>query len=507
MIEHFGGDNPTRLRYELKPGSTTYLSLHSEAETTYVSPKNPTVGSEGRADLLEELTVTGQTTDGNHEVRVRFLRKTRAGMVPVTTGNLTVTPRGLLAKEASFEPALDTLDEHERALVEHGVTITPFPEEAVGIGGKWKSQRRVVDGNLILRETRSYELVERGENGPVIESTAVYGVLEVKEGGWAPTEIDRIGPGIAMQAHHYPGLLVSKHIATRNLEVQIGEDKVTRMRESHAELLGLSPLLPMALRRPDLPFEATFQAGNACAFEVTDAIRPIELQGAGGRIVTRGSCKLGLPEAEWIQELAEIGTLRMTFQNGQLDGPWAQEAVGKELGSGKFTRGTGSISLVTAAGQPLLSARFQKGQPDGPIITFHPSGRRHITGQFKQGWPVGPWKWWRDDSLATEPLIYREYDALCDFVHYLVPDGPAATAGMQLGDQVISVNRERFRSAADLTERTSKGKPLRITFRRDGVSKTLTITPEARFGSPPRLGLTLGCSRKLKSALGAERSR
>ena len=58
-------------------------------------------------------------------------------------------------------------------------------------------------------------------------------------------------------------------------------------------------------------------------------------------------------------------------------------------------------------------------------------------------------------------------------------DGPGVTGGLLAGDTIISINGEKVTNWVDGTEiiRSSAGKPLSVVVDREGVEKTLTITP------------------------------
>ncbi len=85
----------------------------------------------------------------------------------------------------------------------------------------------------------------------------------------------------------------------------------------------------------------------------------------------------------------------------------------------------------------------------------------------------------------------------------VVADSPAARAGIAKGDVVLRVDGETVATWEDLAARIrsgSPGKPLRITFRRDGRETTIPVSPEMREGrslfgekiNEPKIGIAAG---------------
>jgi regulator of sigma E protease len=67
-------------------------------------------------------------------------------------------------------------------------------------------------------------------------------------------------------------------------------------------------------------------------------------------------------------------------------------------------------------------------------------------------------------------------------IFQLVPDYPAARAGLQAGDRIVSVDGVAMTDGDQLVKRIhgSLGKPLAIVYERDRVRREVTITPRAR---------------------------
>jgi serine protease Do len=75
------------------------------------------------------------------------------------------------------------------------------------------------------------------------------------------------------------------------------------------------------------------------------------------------------------------------------------------------------------------------------------------------------------------------------YVEDVSQDGPAARAGIKMGDIVIDFDGERVRSALHFTRlvrETVAGRAVKVTVARDGTRQTLDVTPdEGRYRFPP----------------------
>ncbi len=78
-------------------------------------------------------------------------------------------------------------------------------------------------------------------------------------------------------------------------------------------------------------------------------------------------------------------------------------------------------------------------------------------------------------------------------VEEVVPGSPAASAGLQPGDEIVAVNGTEG-EAADLAEsiREGDGEPVTLTVERDGSTVTLEGTPQAQEDGSYRLGFAFG---------------
>jgi regulator of sigma E protease len=85
----------------------------------------------------------------------------------------------------------------------------------------------------------------------------------------------------------------------------------------------------------------------------------------------------------------------------------------------------------------------------------------------------------------------------------VMPDSPAAEAGMVAGDRIVEINRSRIETFSDVQRiiALAAGDELRIVVERDGELVELTATPERReiddgFGGTQRVGV-LGIQRSV----------
>lgn len=90
------------------------------------------------------------------------------------------------------------------------------------------------------------------------------------------------------------------------------------------------------------------------------------------------------------------------------------------------------------------------------------------------------------EQLVTKPIIGE-----------VLPDKPAAKAGLQTGDRIVRINNEPIDDFDDIRMIVSMnaGTPLRVVYERNGVQSTTTLTPEREdgdFGPVGRAGIQYG---------------
>jgi regulator of sigma E protease len=90
------------------------------------------------------------------------------------------------------------------------------------------------------------------------------------------------------------------------------------------------------------------------------------------------------------------------------------------------------------------------------------------------------------EQLVTKPIIGE-----------VLPNKPAAKAGLQTGDRIVRINNEKVDDFDDIRMLVSMnaGTPLRVEYERNGALRTTTLTPEreeSEFGPVGRAGIQYG---------------
>ncbi|HVG23338.1 MAG TPA: RIP metalloprotease RseP [Thermoanaerobaculia bacterium] len=90
------------------------------------------------------------------------------------------------------------------------------------------------------------------------------------------------------------------------------------------------------------------------------------------------------------------------------------------------------------------------------------------------------------EQLVTKPIIGE-----------VLPNRPAAKAGLQTGDRIVRINNEKIKDFEDikLIVSMNAGTPLRVQYVRNGALHTTTLTPEreeSNFGPVGRAGIQYG---------------
>lgn len=86
-------------------------------------------------------------------------------------------------------------------------------------------------------------------------------------------------------------------------------------------------------------------------------------------------------------------------------------------------------------------------------------------------------------------------------VQEVVPESPAAIAGMQPGDTIVAIDGQRTRDVDDVAEVIVRGKPMTVTVEREGKNQDLTVTPEKQ-DQGYKIGITWGRERSVLKSLG-----
>jgi regulator of sigma E protease len=107
----------------------------------------------------------------------------------------------------------------------------------------------------------------------------------------------------------------------------------------------------------------------------------------------------------------------------------------------------------------------------------------------------------RTEALTVRPAAEGRFEVgdigvlpdVSPRVRSLFPGDPAERAGMQVGDEVVSVNGERVVFARQLSEalRRNAGKQVELLVKRDAQEQRFSMMPEQREGYPAWIGITM----------------
>jgi regulator of sigma E protease len=77
------------------------------------------------------------------------------------------------------------------------------------------------------------------------------------------------------------------------------------------------------------------------------------------------------------------------------------------------------------------------------------------------------------------PLFVPNIDNITPVVEAIVPESPAASAGLQIGDRIIRVNEEKISTLGELYEKVNQahGRPVTLDVLRGNSIKTVIVTP------------------------------
>ncbi|HEV2978956.1 MAG TPA: RIP metalloprotease RseP [Casimicrobiaceae bacterium] len=125
------------------------------------------------------------------------------------------------------------------------------------------------------------------------------------------------------------------------------------------------------------------------------------------------------------------------------------------------------------------------GQDDATLTVERPDGT-HATRKLALGSLRS--SDWEGDFLAALGL---RIDLGAPRVNEVLPDKPAAAAGLRAGDTIVAVDGVPMRSPADVATTTNAhpGERLRFTLRREGATSDIEVVPEATEQDGRRIGI------------------
>lgn len=93
------------------------------------------------------------------------------------------------------------------------------------------------------------------------------------------------------------------------------------------------------------------------------------------------------------------------------------------------------------------------------------------------------------DTLGRKAIVSESNVMIAQ----VMPDSPAALAGLEEGDAVLRINNEEINSEKELQEAVAKnsGQATELLIKRLGTEKTLTVTPASKDGARATIGVAI----------------
>jgi regulator of sigma E protease len=164
--------------------------------------------------------------------------------------------------------------------------------------------------------------------------------------------------------------------------------------------------------------------------------------------------------------------------------PAASPAAAAGLAAGEIVRAVDDTAVQSWQDLRWHLLRVS-GQDDATLTVERPDGT-HATRKLALGSLQS--SDWEGDFLAALGL---RIDLGAPRVNEVLPDKPAAAAGLRAGDTIVAVDGVPMRSPADVATTTNAhpGERLRFTLRREGATFDIEVVPEATEQNGHRIGI------------------
>ena len=148
--------------------------------------------------------------------------------------------------------------------------------------------------------------------------------------------------------------------------------------------------------------------------------------------------------------------------------PLSGVPISVDRGEDTVTAADGRFSLGASAGEHALHAYLPRYRPLGKVFTAQ-AGEQLDLGEVALK-PLAA-------QSGTVGIQLRGDSETPVSVVFLIPDGPAEKAGVQLGDEIVAVDGKPVASVSDAVARIqgAPGMPVQLSLRRSGTALTVTI--------------------------------
>ncbi|MBQ9096501.1 MAG: RIP metalloprotease RseP [Akkermansia sp.] len=145
----------------------------------------------------------------------------------------------------------------------------------------------------------------------------------------------------------------------------------------------------------------------------------------------------------------------------------------------------GVTELIALSEHEKINITVDRPQADGSFVTLN----------FQTTYIQPETQWWQRSAMRKIGI----YGAEESMVYSVVPNSPAALAGLQPGQTITHLNGQRIYSPVAILKASEKGQELELTVQSaDAQSNTLRLTPalpdnwQGKQGATPMLGIAWG---------------